>query len=100
MAVTGAGKNDFSVIMSSRSNAQQLLLGPAAYINHGVRRAPCLPVTLADCNPTCAFDLTGSEVEVVVLRHVQPGEEITCFYGQAAAQPQCMPLSTAGLFRA
>ena len=46
-----------------------------------------------DCNPTCAFDVVGSEVEVVAQRDVQAGEEITCFYGQVMAPLPCTALN-------
>lgn len=68
-------ERDFSVIYSTRSRRQYLLLGPVRFINH-------------DCAPNVRFvleqELRGTEgsLAVQVIKDIAPGEEILTFYGE------------------
>ena len=43
------------------------------------------PSDVLDCNPTCMFEVIGSQATVVVLRDISIGDEITCFYGDVGS---------------
>ncbi len=62
-------RRDFSIVMSSRKKTPSLFLGPARFANH-------------DCNANARLVTRGSEgMQVVAVRDIQVGEEITVTYG-------------------
>ncbi|KAI9702499.1 MAG: Histone-lysine N-methyltransferase set9 [Candelina mexicana] len=62
-------RRDFSIVMSSRKKTPSLFLGPARFANH-------------DCGGNARLTTTGSQgMQVVAIRHIQIGEEITVSYG-------------------
>ncbi|KAI9876656.1 MAG: Histone-lysine N-methyltransferase set9 [Pleopsidium flavum] len=62
-------RRDFSIVMSSRKKTPSLFLGPARFANH-------------DCNANARLVTRGSEgMEVVAVRGIEVGEEITVTYG-------------------
>ena len=64
------GKTDFSIIYSTRVGGMSLLLGPARFVNH-------------DCDPNSRFSTTNKDnVNLILLRDVKIGEEVTVFYAQ------------------
>ena len=64
-------KRDFSIVFSARKKKHKMFLGPARFANH-------------DCRPNARLDADkNTEVmQVVALRELQPGEEITVDYGK------------------
>jgi len=62
-------RRDFSIVMSSRKKTPSLFLGPARFANH-------------DCDANARLVTRGSEgMQVVAIRDIQVGEEITVTYG-------------------
>ena len=62
-------QRDFSIVMSTRKKTPSLFLGPARFANH-------------DCNANARLVTQGSEgMQVVAVRNIRPGEEITVTYG-------------------
>lgn len=64
------GINDFSMLYSNRKNSQMIFLGPAAYVNH-------------DCESNCTWAslVSKSYVHLKACKCINPGEEITAYYG-------------------
>lgn len=64
-------RRDFSIVMSSRKKTPSLFLGPARFANH-------------DCNANARLVTQGSDgMQVVAVRDIQLGEEITVTYGES-----------------
>ncbi|EER45849.1 SET domain-containing protein [Histoplasma capsulatum H143] len=63
-------RKDFSIVMSSRKKTPSIFLGPARFANH-------------DCNANARLVMRGPEsMEVVAIRDIVVGEEITVSYGE------------------
>ena len=64
-------KRDFSIVVSSRKKTHKMFLGPARFANH-------------DCKPNARLDATknAEAMQVIALREIQPGEEVTVDYGK------------------
>ncbi|XP_058804237.1 uncharacterized protein LOC131671654 [Phymastichus coffea] len=60
---------DFSIMHSSRTNSDLVMLGPAAFINH-------------DCKPNCIY-LPNSKNTIIIkaIKNIQAGDELFCYYG-------------------
>ena len=67
-ATTASGK-DFSILYSTYKRRNYIFLGPARLVNH-------------DCNANAKLALGGEEVEVIAMRAIEPGEEITLYYSK------------------
>lgn len=64
-------RRDFSIVMSSRKKTPSLFLGPARFANH-------------DCNANARLVTQGPDgMQVVAVRDIQLGEEITVTYGES-----------------
>lgn len=64
-------KKDFSIVVSSRSKAASLFMGPARFANH-------------DCGANARLVTIGQAgIEVVASRGIDVGEEITVTYGES-----------------
>ncbi|XP_058789669.1 histone-lysine N-methyltransferase KMT5B-A-like [Phymastichus coffea] len=60
---------DSSLMRSSKSNKDMIMLGPAALVNH-------------DCNPNCQYDSqTKISIKIKTIKKIEAGEELLCFYG-------------------
>lgn len=66
-----ARKKDFSMVVSSRSKSTSLFMGPARFANH-------------DCDANAKLMTTSnSGIEIVAVRPIESGEEITVTYGDS-----------------
>lgn len=64
-------KKDFSIVVSSRSKCTSLFMGPARFANH-------------DCGANAKLMTTSNAgIEIIAVRPIQPGEEITVTYGES-----------------
>ena len=77
------GITEWSVMRSSRTGEQLLLVGPMRFVN-------------SDCNPNCEYDFSSSNgiVQLKVKRQIYPGTEILVKYGdEFFEQNQCRCLT-------
>ncbi|KAJ8687662.1 hypothetical protein QAD02_023456 [Eretmocerus hayati] len=59
----------FSVMKSSKTGENLLMLGPLSFINH-------------DCNPNCVYNSEPQDhISLRMIRDVTEGEELLCYYG-------------------
>jgi histone-lysine N-methyltransferase SUV420H len=64
-----SSRRDFSIVISSRSGAASLFLGPARFANH-------------DCGANARLRTTGSAgMEIYAIQNIEVGDEITVSYG-------------------
>ena len=62
-------RRDFSIMLSSRSKAPSLFLGPARFANH-------------DCGANARLSTSGRDgMDIIALRQIEIGEEVTVTYG-------------------
>ncbi|KAL7291590.1 hypothetical protein TKK_0014633 [Trichogramma kaykai] len=63
-------KQDFSIIYSTRSKKNNILLGPISYVNH-------------DCKPNCKYkDNAFTTIHLQAIRNINEGEELLVSYGE------------------
>lgn len=62
------GRN-FSIVASSRKRYASLFLGPGRFVNH-------------DCSANSELRLVNSVIQVIAMRYIRVGEEITVNYGR------------------
>ena len=77
------GITEWSVMRSSRTSEQLLLVGPMRFVN-------------SDCNPNCEYDFSSSNgiAQLKVKRQIYPGTEILLEYGdEFFEQNQCRCLT-------
>lgn len=76
-----SSRRDFSIVISSRSGAASLFLGPARFANH-------------DCGANARLRTTGSAgMEIYAIQDIEVGDEITVSYG-IISLPLFAPISS------
>lgn len=74
-------RRDFSIVVSSRSKSASLFLGPARFANH-------------DCGANAKLMTAGSAgMEIIAVRDIGIGDEITVTYGKIATTSRFRKLS-------